>query len=154
MDEALCTRHGGKHAGDDILKCASNAIKSLDKPKKKDIGTQPKKSDTVELAKWQVKLGEYEKEKIAYDAVRLELEVLSTTRAYHYFKVAWKDCLYRANGDVEKACNLIKNISAHLAGMIIAHFSCSCFSFSCSSLFVCLFVCFIFVRLILHLTPR
>jgi hypothetical protein len=41
---------------------------------------------------------------------------LSTHRGYHYFKRAWKSCLAEANGDVEHASLLVKNILVHCKG--------------------------------------
>jgi hypothetical protein len=118
LEEALCTRHGGKHAGDEIVKGAADAIKSLAKPLRKDVGPKPTKAEGDKKRRaYEKRLADYKCAKAAYDSVRLELDVLSTTRGYHYLKKAWKDCIFRSNGDPTLACGLIRNLKSHLAGM-------------------------------------
>lgn len=111
----LIYRHGGKHVGEAINKLAEVAKKQLKKTKPIEI-VQPSKPTVQQKKDYNASILAYHSDVKSYESALVELKVLSTNKAFHYFKKSWKLALEVADGEMEKAKKLIKNIGTHLDG--------------------------------------
>jgi hypothetical protein len=109
----LILRHGGKHVGDAINTMAEEAMKLLKKNKPTEPGTLTKPT-LAEKREYNNKMKKFHSDRKSYEEAMLELKVLSSNKAYNYFKKSWKVALREADGDLEEATELIENVSTHL----------------------------------------
>lgn len=84
----------------------------MKKNKPKEPAKLSKKASIDEKRTYNAQMLAYDSEKKSYEGSMVELKVLSSNKAYNYFKKSWKMSL--VDGDMEAAKRLLANIAVHL----------------------------------------
>lgn len=96
IEEQLCTRHGGKHVGEAINTLAKHRRKLL--KKSKPVIEKKQKDEDTQV--YNAKVKEFTELIEEFELSYLELKVLSSNKAYNYFKKSWKKVIKSLNNNL------------------------------------------------------